>query len=168
LIELALALASTGISVYGSMQSAKAAKAQGRLQARQFANQAKNLSFTALQEHNKRLANLKTFINTNEAILGTSGRAMDRSYDAIIKKAKEDAKTDVTRLRIDTAMKIGQSSLQSSMEMLQAQNRANAYKLQALGSIMSGATKAYPLMPNSPASTPTTPTIYTQTFDRAF
>ena len=33
---------------------------------------------------------------------------------------------------------------------------------------MSGATKAYPLMPNSPASTPTTPTIYTQTFDRAF
>ena len=116
MIELALALASTGISVYGSMQSAKAAKAQGRLQARQFANQAKNLSFTALQEHNKRLANLKTFINTNEAILGTSGRAMDRSYEAIIKKAKEDAKTDVTRLRIDTAMKIGQSSLQSSME----------------------------------------------------
>ena len=35
------------------------------------------------------------------------------------------------------------------MAMLQAQNRANAYKLQALGSIMSGATKAYPLMPNS-------------------
>ncbi len=154
MIELALALASTGISVYGSMQSAKAAKAQGRLQARQFANQAKNLSFTALQEHNKRLANLKTFINTNEAILGTSGRAMDRSYDAIIKKAKQDARTDTTRLRIDTAMKTGQASLQGSMAMLQAQNRANAYKLQALGSIMSGATKAYPLMPNS--ATPVT------------
>ena len=50
---------------------------------------------------------------------------MDRSYNAIIKKAKEDARTDTTRLRIDTAMKIGQSSLQGSMEMLQAQNRAN-------------------------------------------
>ena len=46
-------------------------------------------------------------------------------------------------------MKTGQASLQGSMAMLQAQNRANAYKLQALGSIMSGATKAYPLMPNS-------------------
>ena len=44
MIELALALASTGISVIGSMQSAKAAKAQGKLQARQFANQAKDIS----------------------------------------------------------------------------------------------------------------------------
>ena len=124
-LQLALALASTGISMYGSMESVKAAKAQGKLRARQFANQAKDLSFTALQQHNARLANLKTFINTNESILGTSGRAMDRSYNAIIKKAKEDARTDTTRLRIDTAMKIGQSSLQGSMEMLQAQNRAN-------------------------------------------
>ena len=148
-LPLALAIASTGISVVGSMQSAKAAKAQGRLQARQFANQQKDISFTALQEHNKRLSNLKTFINSNEAILGTSGRAMDRSYEAIIKKARMDARTDTTRLRIDAAMKTGQASLQGSMAMLQAQNRANAYKLQALGSIMSGATKAYPLMPNS-------------------
>ena len=46
-LQLALALASTGISMYGSMESVKAAKAQGKLRARQFANQAKDLSFTA-------------------------------------------------------------------------------------------------------------------------
>jgi len=151
-LPLALAIASTGLQVFAADSASRAAKAQGRLQARQFANQQKDISFTALQEHNKRLANLKTFINTNEAILGTSGRAMDRSYDAIIKKAKQDARTDVTRLRIDAAMKTGQASLQGSMAMLQAQNRANAYRFQALGSLMSGAAKAYPLMPNSPTT----------------
>lgn len=149
MIPLPLAIASTAVSVYGSMQSANAAKAQGRLQARQFANQAKNISFTALQQHNGRMRTLKTFININESILGTSGRDMDRSYKAIIARAKADARTDITRMRIDTAMKTGQASLQGSMAMLQAQNRANAYRFQALGSIMSGATKAYPLLPNS-------------------
>ena len=167
-LPLALAIGSTGIQVKAASDSASAALQQGKLQQRQFSNKIKDISFTALQQHNQRLKNLKTFIAVNDAILGVSGRAEDRSYNKILERAKKDARTDVTRMRIDKSMQIGQASAQSQMAMLQAQNRANAYRFQALGAIMSGATKAYPLMPNSPASTPTSPTIYTNTFDRAF
>ena len=49
-------------------------------------------------------------------------------------------------------MKLGQSSLQKSLTLLQAQNRANAYRYQALSSIMSTAIKAQPMLPKSPTT----------------
>ena len=53
---------------------------------------------------------------------------------------------------VDTAMKLGQTSLQKSLTLLQAQNRANAYRYQALSNIMSTAIKAQPMLPNSPTN----------------
>tara|TARA_R100001129_G_C5321535_1_gene247748 strand:- start:2813 stop:3334 length:522 start_codon:yes stop_codon:yes gene_type:complete len=149
---LFLTLASTVVSTKMNLDAANAAKAQGRLQARQFDQQGKNIKFTALQNHNQRMRNLSIFQNTNESILGTTGRDYDRSYSKIIDKAKKDALTDVSRMGVDTAMKLGQTSLQKSLTLLQAQNRANAYRYQALSNIMSTAIKAQPMLPNSPTN----------------
>ena len=52
-------------------------------------------------------------------------------------------------------MRVGQISLQDSLNKLQVQNKVNAYKFQALGAIIGGATKAYPLMPNTGTMTGT-------------
>ena len=139
----------TAVSVLGSMSAAKAAKRQAALQRRQLQAQIEGAQVAALQQHNERISNLNSFISTNNAIVGVSGRDFDRSYKRIIEKAKKDATTDTSRISLQRANQIAQSSLQGNLITLQAQNRANAYKLQALGSIMSGATKAYPLMPNS-------------------
>ena len=111
----------TAVSVLGSMSAAKAAK-------RQAAN---------------------SFISTNNAIVGVSGRDFDRSYKRIIEKAKKDATTDTSRISLQRANQIAQSSLQGNLITLQAQNRANAYRFRALGSALTGALNAYPLMPNS-------------------
>ena len=47
---LFLTLASTVVSTKMNLDAANAAKAQGRLQARQFDQQGKNIKFTALQK----------------------------------------------------------------------------------------------------------------------
>jgi len=148
-LPLGLAIASTGLQVLAASSASSAAKAQGALASRQFGNQIKDVKLTATQNHNARLAQYRVFQAVNQSLLGVSGRAEDRSFRAIRERAKKDALTDIDRLRTQTAMKIGQISLQDSLNKLQVQNKVNAYKFQALGAIIGGATKAYPLMPNT-------------------
>ena len=148
-LPLALAIASTGLKIYAADQGAKAAKREGALASRQFGNQIKDVKLTAIQNHNARLSQFRVFEAVNQSLLGTSGRDEDRSFRAIRERAKKDAFTDIDRLRTQTAMKKGQISLQDSLNKLQVQNKVNAYKFQALGAIIGGATKAYPLMPNT-------------------
>ena len=139
----------TAVSVLGSMSAAKAAKRQAALQRRQLQAQIEGAQVAALQQHNERISNLNSLISTNNAILGATGRDFDRSYKRIIEKAKKDATTDTLRISLQRANQIAQSSLQGNLITLQAQNRANAYRFRALGSALTGALNAYPLMPNS-------------------
>jgi len=150
-LSLAFAVASTGLKMYAAKQGMNAAKAQGALASRQFDTQIKNLKLTATQNHNKRLAQLKLFQQANEAVSGVTGRDLgsDRSYKRILERAKKDTLTDVDRLRTQTAMQIGQVSFQDSLNKLRVQNKVNAYKFQMLGAVIGGASKAYPLMPNT-------------------
>jgi hypothetical protein len=154
-LPLALAIASTGLQVLAADSASRAAKAQGALASRQFGNQIKDVKLTATQNHNARLSQFRVFEAVNQSLLGTSGRDEDRSFRAIKERAKKDAFTDIDRLRTQTAMKVGQISLQDSLNKLQVQNKVNAYKFQALGAIIGGATKAYPLMPNTGTMTGT-------------
>ena len=98
-IQLALAVASAGISFMGSMQASRAAKAEGALTARNIKEQAKIRRLQALQEHNDIMANLQTFKAQNAAIAGTTGRDMgsDRSYKALLKNAEQNTKTLAAR-----------------------------------------------------------------------
>jgi hypothetical protein len=75
--------------------------------------------------------------------------------------------TETDRKFLQTLEQVGQLSLSQSIATEKGRNLSRAYKYQAFGTLFSGAMKAQPLMPSTPATT-TTPTFYGNTFDRAF
>ena len=168
-LPLALAIGSTAVSFMGSMNAARAAKREAALQRRQLQNQIEGAQLAAIQDHNARMRNLQIFQATNESLVGVSGRDMgsDRSFKAIQEKAKRETATETDRKFLQTLEQVGQLSLSQSIATEKGRNLSRAYKYQAFGTLFSGAMKAQPLMPSTPATT-TTPTFYGNTFDRAF
>jgi len=154
LIPLPLAIASTAISFMGSMSAARAAKREAALQQRQLEAEKKMNRLRALQEHNIRLANLQTFLNTNQAIAGVSGRdiSQDRSLKALQEKAKREMATEVGRARVQELATIGKLSQAQQIAGERGRNRARAFRYQAFGSIIGGAMKAAPLMGSAPTA----------------
>ena len=154
MIPLPLAIASTAISFMGSMSAARAAKREAALQQRQLEAEKKMNRLRALQEHNIRLANLQTFLNTNQAIAGVSGRdiSQDRSLKALQEKAKREMATEVGRARVQELATIGKLSQAQQIAGERGRNRARAFRYQAFGSIISGAMKAAPLMGSAPTA----------------
>ena len=157
-LTLALAIGSTAVSVMGSMSAAKAAKREAALQRRQLESEKKMGQLRALQEHNIRLANLQTFLDTNQAIGGISGRdtSQDRSLRALTQKAKTDMATEVGRARVQELATIAKLSSAQQMASERGRNRARAFRYQAFGSLIGGAMKAQPLMGSSTVSTTST------------
>ncbi len=143
-LTLALAIGSTAVSVMGSMSAARAAKREAALRARQLAVQKKQARLRALQEHNVRMNNLKTFIGMNQALSGTIGRDIgsDRSLKAIIDKAKRETSVSVDRARVQLAGEQAQRSFAQRMATMKGNNLARAYRFQAFGTLMRGAYQA--------------------------
>tara|TARA_E500000318_G_scaffold101531_1_gene105082 strand:+ start:1674 stop:2123 length:450 start_codon:yes stop_codon:yes gene_type:complete len=143
-IQLALAVASAGISFMGSMQASRAAKAEGALTARNIKEQAKIRRLQALQEHNDIMANLQTFKAQNAAIAGTTGRDMgsDRSYKALLKNAEQNTKTLAARSNYQNLAEQSKYSQQALMAVTKANNLSKAYRYKAFGSLIGGAYKA--------------------------
>ena len=149
-LPLALSIVSTVIM--GSM-SASAAKREAAMQQRQLEQE--KMGQSCLQEHNLRLANLQTFLNTNEAIAGVSGRDIgsDRSLKAIQKKAVSEAMTESGRARIQNLAQLAKLSNAQAMAGERGRNLARAYRYQAFGTLLSGGMKANKLM-GGPGSNP--------------
>ena len=147
-MSLPLAIASTAISFMGSMSAAKAAKREAALQQRQLEAEKKMSRLRALQEHNIRLANLQTFLNTNQAIAGVSGRdiSQDRSLKALQEKAKREMATEVGRAKVQELATIGKLSQAQQIAGERGRNRARAFSYQPFGSLLGGAMTAQPLM----------------------
>ena len=140
-LTIALAVASTAIQVDRLSSAAKAAKREAALRARQLATQKKQARLTALQQHNVRMNNLKTFIGMNQALSGTIGRDIgsDRSLKAIIDKAKRETSVSVDRARVQLAGEQAQRSFSQRMATMKGNNLARAYRYQAFGTIIRGA-----------------------------
>ena len=160
-MSLPLAIASTAISFMGSMSAAKAAKREAAMRRRQLQVQKEQAELKALQEHNIRLANLQTFLNTNQAIAGVSGRdiSQDRSLKALQDKAKREMATEVGRARVQELATIGKLSQAQQIAGERGRNRARAFRYQAFGSLLGGAMKAQPLMGGSPTSSALSPSF---------
>jgi len=154
-LPLALSIASTAFSFMGSMSAASAAKREAAMQQRQLEQEKKMGQLRALQEHNLRLANLQTFINTNEAIAGISGRDIgsDRSLKAIQKKAVTEMATESGRARIQNLAQLAKLSNAQAMAGERGRNLARAYRYQAFGTLLSGGMKANKLI-GGPAPDP--------------
>ena len=91
-LTLALAIGSAFVTAKGYDDAGRAAKIEGALTARNIKTQGEIRRLQALQEHNDIMQNLQAFKNANAAIAGVTGRDIgaDRSYKAILEKAKKD------------------------------------------------------------------------------
>ena len=147
-LQIALAIASVGLQVKASRDASRAAKAQGELQKRNIDANIKALELKTIQEHNSRMEQIKLYKSANNALLGTSGRTRDRSYDRIIKKAEERVRRLSGRANAQALAQAACLSLQSSLVDMQVKNAQRAYKYQAIGAILGGASKAQGLLPN--------------------
>lgn len=147
----ALALGSSVIGFFGANSAAKAAKREAALQRRQLQAQMEGAQLAALQEHNSRMKNLQIFLGTNRALAGVSGRdiGVDRSFKAIQEKAKKEMSVETDRRYLEAVQQQAMLSLGKTIAAERGRNLARAYRYQAFGSLLSGAMKAQPLMPNS-------------------
>ena len=123
---LILAGVSALTSFSGSRSAAKAAQREAKIQQRQLKAEKEMSKLRALQEHNIRLSNLQTFLNTNQAIAGISGRDIgsDRSLKAIQEKAKRDVGTDAGRARLQELVTLGKLSEAQQLAGERGRNRA--------------------------------------------
>ena len=137
-----LAIASAFVSAMGYQQAGRAAKMEGALTARNIKTQGKIRKLQALQEHNDIMANLKSFKDQNAAVAGITGRAEDRSYKALIKKAEEDNKTLAQRSNYQNLAEQSKYSQQAVMAVTKANNISRAYRYKAFGTILSAGYKA--------------------------
>lgn len=151
---LVLAGVSALTSFSASRSAAKAAQREAAIQQRQLKAEKEMSKLRALQEHNIRLSNLQTFLNTNQAIAGISGRDIgsDRSLKAIQEKAKRDVGTDVGRARLQELVTLGKLSEAQQLAGERGRNRAKAFRYQAFGSLLSNAMKAKPLIGSAPTT----------------
>ena len=137
-----LAIASALISAKGYSDAARAAKMEGALTARNIKTQAKIRKLQALQEHNSIMENLESFKDTNVAVAGTTGRAEDRSYKALLKKAEQDNQTLAQRSNYQNLAEQSKYSQQAVMAVTKANNISRAYRYKAFGTILSAGYKA--------------------------
>lgn len=152
--QLVLAGVSAFTSLSASRSAIKAAKREAAIEQRQLKAEKEMTKLRALQDHNIRLANLQTFLNTNQAIAGISGRDIgsDRSLKAIQEKAKRDVGIDVGRARLQELVTLGKLSEAQQLAGERGRNRAKALRYQAFGSLLGNAMKAQPLIGSAPAT----------------
>jgi hypothetical protein len=72
-------------------------------------------------------------LSTNNAIAGFTGRS-DRSIDAINRRLREDASTDVARNAQNTIANIAASNLEANVARMRGQNKQRAILLDGLSS----------------------------------
>lgn len=123
-------IALTAFSTFDSMRSASR---QAALIEQQAKADAANARLQGLETHNARLRNLDVALSTNNAIAGFTGRS-DRSIDAINRRLREDASTDVARNAQNTIANIAASNLESNVARMRGQNKQRAILLDGLSS----------------------------------
>ena len=155
-LTLALAIGSAFVTAKGYDEASRAARMEGALTARNIKTQAKIRRLQALQEHNDIMQNLQAFKNANAAIAGVSGRDMgsDRSYKAILEKAKKDNQTLAQRSNYQNLAEQSKYSQQAVMAVTKANNISRAYRYKAFGTLLTAGLRASTMiggdMPSSP------------------
>lgn len=123
-------IAFTAFSTINQMQNASA---EARNRAQQAKSQAENAKLMGLERHNQRLDQLSVALSTNAAVAGFMGRD-DRSIDAINRRLRRDAGTDVARNTMNTLNAIASSNLEAAVARARGTNQQRAILLDGLSS----------------------------------
>ena len=86
-----------------------------------------------MERHNKRLDDLSVALSTNAAVTGFMNRD-DRSIDAINRRLKRDASTDVARNAMNTLQAVAASNLEGAVARARGRNKQRAILLDGLSS----------------------------------
>jgi hypothetical protein len=121
------------LTAFSTISGMNSASREASLAAQQAKADADNARLQGLETHNRRLRNLDVALSTNNAIAGFTGRS-DRSIDAINRRLREDASTDVARNAQNTIANIAASNLEASVIKARGQNRQRAILLDGLSS----------------------------------
>ena len=149
-LAVALAVASTLMSAKASMDASKAAMREAAIRQKQFDRQMKEGQLSALIAHNNRVAQQQSFIATNESIVGTTGRDYDRSYRAIKERADRELAIESDRAYVQHLAEQANISLAAKLSMEKGKNIAQAYKYQAISTIISGGMRTQKLIGSTP------------------
>lgn len=121
------------LTAFSTLDSMRSASRQAALIEQQAKADAANARLRGLETHNARLRNLDVALSTNNAIAGFTGRS-DRSIDAINRRLREDASTDVARNAQNTIANIAASNLEANVARMRGQNKQRAILLDGLSS----------------------------------
>ena len=126
------------VSAYGSMQAGKAKRAEARLQAFQLEEQKKDAKIQSMQEHNMRLANLKSVIGINTSLAGVMGRdsGSDRSLAKVQEKFKNEARVEEDRARLDYLKQQNQRTLGIQLANMRGKNAMRAARINTATSLL--------------------------------
>lgn len=123
-------IAFTAFSTINQMQNASA---EARNRAQQAKSQGENAKLMGLERHNQRLDQLSVALSTNAAVAGFMGRD-DRSIDAINRRLRRDAGTDVARNTMNTLNAVAASNLEAAVARARGTNQQRAILLDGLSS----------------------------------
>ena len=133
---VAFAVASTVMSAKASMDASKAAMKEAAIRQKQFDRQLKEGQLSALIAHNNRVAQQKSFLATNESIIGTTGRDYDKSFRAIKERADRELALESDRAYVQHLAEQANVSLAAKLSMEKGKNIAQAHKYQAVSTIL--------------------------------
>ena len=122
-----------GLQAFVTIQGMRAAKDEARLQQQQLDQQAKQLKLRGIETHNARMRDLDVALSTNSAVSAFQGRD-DRSLDAINKRLRADAATDVSRAASNVAQQVSQLNFAQGIAGVRGANKARSILLDGLSS----------------------------------
>jgi len=148
------AVAGAVVSAYGQMQAGKAKRAEARARQAQLEEQKKDAVVQTMQEHNIRLANLRSMKNVNESIAGVMGRdtGSDRSLKAIKEKGQAEFQTEDSRARLQFLREQSQRSMGIQIAGMQGRNAMRAAKIGAVSSLLSAGNQYSKISSGSPTA----------------
>lgn len=123
-------IAFTAFTTVNQMQNASA---EARNRAQQAKVQGENAKLMGVERHNQRLDQLSVALSTNSAVAAFMGRD-DRSIDAINRRLRKDAGTDVARNTMNTLNAVAASNLEAAVANARGKNQQRAILLDGLSS----------------------------------
>ena len=120
-------------TAFSTVQQMRNASAEARYRAQQAKIQAENAKLMGIERHNQRLEQLSVALSTNAAVAGFMNRD-DRSIDAINRRLRKDAGTDVARNTMNTLNAVAASNLEAAVARARGKNQQRQILLDSLSS----------------------------------
>ena len=126
------------VNAYGQNEIGKGKRAEARLQAFQLEEQKKDAKIQSMQEHNMRLANLKSVIGINTSLAGVMGRdsGSDRSLAKVQEKFKNEARVEEDRARLEYLKQQNQRTLGIQLANMRGKNAMRAARINTATSLL--------------------------------